>query len=146
MFVGVEVRNVAEKDKLLRALERSGIPTLDLTGNEMAKLHVRHLVGGRARAEDEVLYRFEFPERPGALMRFLDSLGEDLEHQPLPLPQPRRRLRPRARRHPGAPWRQAPVQGVARAAGYPYVDETHNPAAGLFLRDIARDLEEDGDA
>src|SRR4029079_16841922 len=61
VFVGVEVQDVAEKDKLLRALEKGGIRTLDLTDNEMAKLHVRHLVGGRTRAADELLYRFEFP-------------------------------------------------------------------------------------
>ena len=67
--MGVEVQDVAEKDKLLRALEKGGIRTLDLTDNEMAKLHVRHLVGGRTRAGDELVSRFEFPERPGALMR-----------------------------------------------------------------------------
>ena len=76
VFVGVEVRDQAEADRLLAALERSGIPTLDLSNNELAKLHVRHLVGGRAPVTDEVLYRFEFPERPGALMHFLDSLAE----------------------------------------------------------------------
>ena len=56
----------------------------------------------RAGRRDEILYRFEFPERPGALMRFLDSMSARLEHQPLPLPQPRRRLRPRAGRHAGS--------------------------------------------
>ena len=76
VFVGVEVRSLAEKDELLATLERHGIPTLDLSDNETAKLHVRHLVGGRADgARDELLYRFEFPERPGALMRFLDSMS-----------------------------------------------------------------------
>jgi threonine dehydratase len=53
-----------------------GYETVDLTGNEMAKLHVRHMVGGRAPdARDERMCRFEFPERPGALMEFLDTLG-----------------------------------------------------------------------
>jgi threonine dehydratase len=133
VFVGVEVQNVAEKDELLRTLEQAGIRTLDLTDNEMAKLHVRHLVGGRTRVADEVLYRFEFPERPGALMRFLDSVGEDwnisLFHY----------------RNHGADYGrvlagiQVPAADRARfhsslrGLGYPYWEETRNPAYGLFL-------------
>ena len=76
-----------------------------MSGNEMAKLHVRYMIGGRAPAAggevDELLYRFEFPERPGALLRFLkvDRIG--VEHQPVSLSQSRLRLRPRAGRHPG---------------------------------------------
>ena len=62
---------------LLRKVERAGIRTLDLTDNELAKLHVRHLVGGPATAPNEVLYRFEFPDRPGALMQFLDAMSQD---------------------------------------------------------------------
>ena len=54
----------------------AAIAVTDLTDNELAKLHVRHLVGGRAAVPDEVLYRFEFPERPGALLRFLNQMGE----------------------------------------------------------------------
>src|SRR6187549_645574 len=77
VFVGLSVRDRAEKDKLLRSIERAGIRTLDLTDNELAKLHVRHLVGGPANAPNEILYRFEFPERPGALMRFLDAMSHD---------------------------------------------------------------------
>ena len=75
VFVGVEVRDRAETGKLLATLEAAAIPTLDLSDNEMAKLHARHLVGGRAHAVNEVLYRFEFPERPGALLDFLQSLA-----------------------------------------------------------------------
>ncbi len=75
VFVGVAVRDDPEKDEILRSLAAGGIPALDLSDNEMAKLHIRHLVGGRAGAEHEVLYRFEFPERPGALMAFLDAIG-----------------------------------------------------------------------
>src|SRR5690606_18364630 len=57
-------------------MRRRRIDAFDLTDNEMAKLHVRHLVGGHAPAvENEILYRFEFPERPGALARFLDSMS-----------------------------------------------------------------------
>ena len=76
VFVGVSVRDHAEKDALLRKVERAGIRTLDLTDNELAKLHVRHLVGGPATAPNELLYRFEFPDRPGALMQFLDAMSQ----------------------------------------------------------------------
>jgi threonine dehydratase len=131
--VGLSVRDGAEKDTLLKALGRSGITTLDLTDNELAKLHVRHLVGGAATARNEVLYRFEFPERPGALLRFLDSMSQgwniSLFHY----------------RNHGADYGRvlAGIQvptGQKRAfrefltkLGYPYVEETGNPAARLFL-------------
>ncbi len=76
IFVGVQVHHPAEVDALLAALEKHDLPVLDLSDNEMAKLHIRHLVGGRApQAENEVLYRFECPERPGALMKFLNSMS-----------------------------------------------------------------------
>ena len=65
-----------EKDTVTRALRTAGYPVTDMSDNEMAKLHVRYMVGGRARGiRDELLYRFEFPERPGALLRFLDAVG-----------------------------------------------------------------------
>jgi threonine dehydratase len=75
VFVGVQVASRAERDHLVDTLRRHGYPTLDLTDDEMAKLHVRHLVGGRAAVPDELLYRFEFPERPGALMNFLNRMS-----------------------------------------------------------------------
>ncbi len=76
IFVGIEVGGRHETVRILGELHRRHIEAYDLTDNEMAKLHVRHLVGGHApRAEHEILYRFEFPERPGALMRFLDSMS-----------------------------------------------------------------------
>jgi len=76
VFVGVQVQNRAETDKLLAQLQQKGMNPVDLTDNEMAKLHVRHLVGGRApQATNEVLFRFEFPERPGALMNFLANMS-----------------------------------------------------------------------
>ena len=76
VFVGVQVHNRDEVIKLVGALQHKGLAALDLSDNEMAKLHVRHLVGGHAPlAEHEVLYRFEFPERPGALMKFLNSMN-----------------------------------------------------------------------
>ena len=133
VFVGLSVRNHAEKDRLLRKVERAGIRTLDLTDNELAKLHVRHLVGGPATAPNEVLYRFEFPERPGRPDAVPRRDEPGLEHQPLPLPQPRRRLRPRPRRHPGAAAGAARVQGVPQEARLPLCRGDGNAAARLFL-------------
>ncbi len=134
VFVGVEVRDEDEKQALLERLERRGIRTLDLSDNETAKLHVRHLVGGRANhARDELLYRFEFPERPGALMRFLDSIGASwnisLFHY----------------RNHGADYGRVLVgiqvppdeakafRSFLAQLGYAYADETRNPAYELFL-------------
>lgn len=78
VFVGVQVRDRDETRKLIARLRRNHLPTLDFSNNEMAKLHVRHLVGGRAPGvANELLYRFEFPERPGALMNFLNSMSHD---------------------------------------------------------------------
>jgi threonine dehydratase len=77
VFAGVQVGNRTESLKLVEALRRHDLPTLDLTDDEMAKLHIRHMVGGRAPGlTDELLYRFEFPERPGALMNFLDQMSK----------------------------------------------------------------------
>jgi threonine dehydratase len=76
IFVGL--RTASREDGLTVAdgLRARGYEAFDLTDDEMAKLHVRYMVGGRATARDERLYRFEFPERPGALMKFLDTLGD----------------------------------------------------------------------
>ena len=134
VFVGVEVRAREETAKLVRTLRRHGLQTLDLSDNEMAKTHVRHMVGGRAPfAKNELLYRFEFPERPGALMRFLDSMRSDwnisLFHY----------------RNQGADYGRVLVgiqvprgelgefRTFLRKLGYPYADETRNPAYKLFL-------------
>jgi threonine dehydratase len=77
IFVGVEVDGEANTRELCAALEASGYPTHDLSRDEMAKVHVRHMVGGRStEVRCEVLYDFEFPERPGALLHFLQSLGQ----------------------------------------------------------------------
>lgn len=76
VFVGVQISSRGESAVLARTFEEHDFKTLDLTHDELAKLHIRHLVGGKsALAHDELLYRFEFPERPGALMRFLDSMA-----------------------------------------------------------------------
>jgi threonine dehydratase len=134
IFVGVEVANRHETAQLLREMHKRRIEAYDLSDNEMAKLHVRHLVGGRApAAENEILYRFEFPERPGALIRFLDSMSQgwniSLFHY----------------RNHGADYgrvlvgMQVPPSDKADFAtfldrlGYHCVDETRNPAYRLFL-------------
>jgi threonine dehydratase len=77
VFAGVQVRHgVAEKEALIAALRDKGYQVTDMSGNELAKMHVRYMVGGHApQAADEVLYRFEFPERSGALLRFLNLMG-----------------------------------------------------------------------
>jgi threonine dehydratase len=75
IFVGLRTESRADGLGVAASLRERGYPALDLTDDEMAKLHVRYMVGGRAAARYERLYRFEFPERPGALMKFLDTLG-----------------------------------------------------------------------
>ncbi len=78
IFVGVRVQNRADAANIIAKLVAEGFKTLDLTDDEMAKLHLRHLVGGRSPvAQDELLYRFEFPERTGALTQFLNSMNPD---------------------------------------------------------------------
>jgi threonine dehydratase len=77
VFVGVSVHDRAEVADLLRHLRGAGLATIDLSDNEMAKLHIRHMVGGRSPlVEDERLFRFEFPERPGALSNFLERMSQ----------------------------------------------------------------------
>jgi threonine dehydratase len=135
VFVGVAIANQDEADKLARNFERHGFPTLNLTDDELAKLHLRHMVGGRSElAQDERLYRFIFPERPGALMRFLSSMHPgwniSLFHY----------------RNQGADYGRILVGiQVPRAdkkafrefletLAYPCEDETDNPVYRMFLR------------
>jgi len=77
IFVGLALsQGRAEKDAVSAQLRAAGFAVTDMTDDEMAKLHVRYMVGGHARGlEHELLYRFEFPERPGALMKFLQAIG-----------------------------------------------------------------------
>ena len=142
IFVGIEVQHREQTARIVRNLERHGLTALDLSDNEMATLHLRHMVGGRApwsgerratRAANELLYRFEFPERPGALMRFLSSLRSDwnisLFHY----------------RNQGADYGRVLVgiqvppdemrefRRFLAELGYPFADETRNPAYRLFL-------------
>ena len=136
VFVGLAISRRDEAERIARNFVRHGFATVNLTDDELAKEHVRHMVGGASElARDERLFRFEFPERPGALMRFLAAHAPGLEHQPVPLPQPGRRLRPHPGRHPGAGGRRAGLQATScDTLAYPYVEETANPVYRLFLR------------
>lgn len=135
VFAGVELNDGdVEREALMKELQALEYPVLDITDNEMAKLHVRHMVGGHAPGvEDEILYRFEFPERPGALLRFLTKMGGrwniSLFHY---------------RNHGAAygrvlvgiqvsPGERRRFREFLDALGYQYWDETGNPAYGLFL-------------
>ncbi len=134
VFAGVQVTNRNEATKLVESLRKHKLPAIDLTDDEMAKLHIRHLVGGHApQVKDELLYRFEFPERPGALMRFLESMSAgwniSLFHY----------------RNHGADYGRVLVgmqvpKGEKKAfkafldkLGYACWDESNNPAYKLFL-------------
>ena len=78
IFVGVQIQNRADAAKMVETFEANGFKTIDLTDDELTKLHLRHMVGGHSPlAHNELLYRFEFPERPGALMKFVDSMSPD---------------------------------------------------------------------
>ena len=103
VFVGVQVASRAESLKLVEHLRRQGYATLDLTDDEVAKLHIRHLVGGHRLP-------FRVPRTTGGADEFPDADERGLEYQPVPLPQPRRGYRARTGRHAGAARRHAEVQ------------------------------------
>ena len=134
VFVGVQVTNRAEAESLLESLRRAGISTLDLTENEVAKLHIRHLVGGRApQVRNERLLRFEFPERPGALMTFLDRMGGNWS---ISLFHYRNHGADYGRVLAGIqvpPEDNGAFEAFLKELGYPACEETGNPAYRLFL-------------
>ena len=134
VFVGIQVQNRAEIEKLLVSLERKGLQPLDMSNNEMAKLHVRHMVGGHApQVENEVLYRFEFPERPGALLKFLDSMSQSWN---ISLFHYRNHGADYGRVLVGVqvpPQDQSDFTAFLNKLGYPNQAETVNPAYQLFL-------------
>jgi len=134
VFVGVGVRNREEAAELVTHLRAGGIEALDFSTNEMAKLHVRHMVGGHAPAAiDEVLYRFEFPERPGALMQFLERMAASWN---ISLFHYRNHGTDYGRVLIGmqVPAAERPAfERFLAAVGYDYHQETGNPAYQLFL-------------
>jgi len=134
VFVGVSVRNRNEAERLIKNLEKNGLCTEDLSDNEMAKLHIRHLVGGRADGvKNEILYRFEFPARPGALMKFLNSMSH---HWNISLFHYRNHGTDYGRVLVGMevpPGEQTDFKAFLNQLGYRYWDESKNPAYKLFL-------------
>jgi threonine dehydratase len=134
IFVGVEVSGLDEAGAVARDLAARGYPCVDLSENDLAKTHVRHMVGGRtAEVRDEVRVAVEFPERPGALRQFLDQLGSrwniSLFHY---------------RNHGAAfgrvlcglevpPGERDELRARLDAIGFEWVDETENPAGRFFL-------------
>ncbi|MDF3030622.1 MAG: threonine ammonia-lyase, biosynthetic [Moraxellaceae bacterium] len=135
VFVGVQLRHGDDERRDLKgALDKKGYAALDLSDDEMAKLHIRHLVGGHAGLTDECLFRFEFPERPGALMNFLTRLQSDWN---ISLFHYRNHGAAYGRvlvglQLGGRPHRE--LLESLKAVGYPFQEETQNPAYRLFLR------------
>ena len=135
VFVGLTTSGKGESAKIAAHFTKHGFKALDLTHDELAKEHLRHMVGGSsALAQDERLLRFVFPERPGALMKFLSSMrpnwnislfhyrnqGADYGRILVGLQVPRSD--------------QAAFNKFLSTLGYPHVDETDNPAYQLFLQ------------
>ncbi|MFV2056454.1 MAG: threonine ammonia-lyase, biosynthetic [Thiohalomonadales bacterium] len=136
VFVGVKLRQGGQEfQALLQKLQQLEYPVVDLSQDEMAKVHIRYMVGGRSDSiQNERLFRFEFPERPGALLRFLNRMGErwniSLFHY---------------RNHGAAYGRalvgiqvpaedQQELQKFLQDVAYKYTEESDNPAYQLFLR------------
>ena len=134
IFVGVKIKNRADADAIAQSFTQSGFETLDLTDDELAKMHLRHMVGGKSPlSHNELLYRFEFPERPGALTNFVSAMSPawniSLFHY----------------RNHGADYgrivvgMQVPPEEMDQwetfldSLGYRYWDDSDNPAYKLFL-------------
>ena len=134
VFVGMQVSSRAEASKIVAQLQKHGYPTLDLTDDEMAKLHIRHLVGGHApHVNNELLYRFEFPERPGALMNFLDKMSAGWN---ISLFHYRNHGADTGRVLVGMevpPKEMKDFRAFLKNLGYRHWDESKNPAYRLFL-------------
>ncbi len=137
VFAGVQLtEGDEEKERIITLLRENGLPVIDLSDNEMAKLHIRYMVGGKAKnATDERLFRFEFPESPGALFQFLNTMGGrwniSLFHY---------------RNHgsdygrvlvgiqvPQSSFDDGTFEAFLEELGYAYEDENDNPAFKLFL-------------
>ena len=134
VFVGISTSNAGDNEKLARSFRQHGYATVDLTHDELAAEHVRYMVGGKSvLAEGERVFRFEFPERPGALMKFLTSMapgwnismfhyrnqGADYSRVLVGLQVPTSERREFAR--------------FLAELGFRHWDETDNPAYRLFL-------------
>ncbi len=136
IFVGVTTDpSTDDRAELVSKLDQAGLPVVDMTDNELAKLHIRHMVGGRSpEAGSELVFRFEFPERPGALLKFLNRIGA------------RWNISAFHYRNHGAAYGRVLVSMQAAASerdelssyfddiGYTYFDESENPAVRLFMK------------
>lgn len=134
IFVGVQIQNRSDANRIAETFVQNGFNTLDLTDDELTKLHLRHMVGGRSPlADNELLYRFEFPERPGALMKFLSCMNPTWN---ISLFHYRNHGADTGRIVVGMqvpPQERSQWQAFLDTLGYPYWDESHNPAYKLFL-------------
>ncbi|MBF0680924.1 MAG: threonine ammonia-lyase, biosynthetic [Devosia sp.] len=136
IFVGIKLAGgEKEKQEIVTHLTGNGLEVTDLTDNEVAKLHVRHMVGGRvAGLDNEMIFRFEFPERPGALLRFLEGLNDEWN---ISLFHYRNHGADYGRVLVGAevpPETRADLFAHIEAIGFPYWDETENPVYRQFLQ------------
>ena len=135
VFIGLSTTGAGESTRIARSFSKHGFETLDLTHDELAKEHIRHMVGGRsAQSQDERLLRFVFPERPGALLKFLSLMrpgwnislfhyrnqGADYGRILVGLQVP--------------PKDDPAFKKFLDTLGYPHVEETANPAYRLFLQ------------
>lgn len=135
LFVGLALsRGREEKEAIISTLKDAGYPVVDMSDNEMAKLHVRYMVGGHALGlEHERLFRFEFPERPGALLKFLHAIGTQWN---ITLFHYRNHGSDYGRVLAGIqipPQESAEFDLHVRELKYVYVEETANPAYRMFL-------------
>ncbi len=134
IFVGINVTGGrAGHTGIIELLRQAGYGVVDMTDNEMAKLHVRYMVGGQSRLADECLFRFEFPERPGALLRFLEAVGSRWN---ISLFHYRNHGADTGRVLAGVqvpPAERDDLRLHLDELRYPYVEETANPAYRIFL-------------
>jgi threonine dehydratase len=135
LLVGIALKDGRpERDEVIREIGAAGFTAVDMTDNEMAKLHVRHMVGGPSRGlEHERLYRFEFPERPGALLKFLQAIGAGWN---ISLFHYRNHGSDHGRVLAGIqvpPATQADFLLHLNELHYDYTEETDNPAYRIFL-------------
>jgi threonine dehydratase len=135
VFVGLTTHGKGESPKIAANFSKHGFATLDLTHDELAKEHIRHMVGGHsALAKDERLLRFIFPERPGALMKFLSLMRPGWN---ISLFHYRNQGADYGRILVGLQVPQADTKAFNAfldTLGYPYVEETNNPVYRLFLQ------------
>ena len=135
VFLGLTTGIQGESKKIASYFSKNGFQAIDLTHDELAKEHLRHMVGGHsALAHEERLLRFEFPERPGALMKFLLAMRPGWN---ISLFHYRNQGADYGRILMGLQVPKSDDKAFAKFLkdlGYPFVEETHNPAYRLFLR------------